>query len=157
MNAPKLQNEALQDCANMFLANPPDPTPGSELLDSSRLDFTVNSLALLDQHLEAMRSRNLQDKPLITFVLRSGAYVGEVIRRHAKGRAWHWLDYDEAAKLNKQIAGFQKSLSNVAVLWDSKEEFCFPLSKVLKYLANGSGDSVKFFAEVIIAKPNESR
>jgi hypothetical protein len=153
---PKLQDQALSELAQMFFDDPEEPTPGSELLDASRLDFTVESLELVDQHLETMRQRKLNDQEMMCFVLRCGAYVGEVIRRNAKGKQWHWLDYKGAAKLSEEIAAFEEDLGIVAILWDSDGGFCFPLEKVLKYWENGSEDSVKFFAHVMITKSNEN-
>jgi hypothetical protein len=152
---PKLQDEALSELALMFLSLPDDPTPGSELLDASQLDFSIESLARVDEHLEAMRQRQFEDEALTKFVLRCGAYLGEVIRRQAASKQWHWLDYKEAARLSPDIASFGESLDGAAILWDGKDEFCFPLAKVIKYLENGSEDSVKFFAEVMVSKSNK--
>lgn len=151
---PKLQDKALAELAQMFLSNPKDPTPGSELLDLARFDFTVSSLVALDEHLEIMRGRELDRDAMIRFVLRSGAYAGEVIRRHSRSEnAWHWIDYECAAGLNPHIAALGLSLGTTAILWNGGTKFCFPMEKVGKYLKNGSEDSLKFFVEVMIADP----
>lgn len=153
---PKLQDEAFVDLAEMFLSDPEDPTPGSESLDRMRFDFTVESLGAMDEHLELMRLRGLEGQALMKFVLRGGAYVGEVIRRQTPAsRPWHWLDYDEALRLEPSLSAFGKNLGSIALLWDGKTGFCSPLAKVGKYLENGSEDSVKFFAQVILAKARE--
>lgn len=149
---PDLQDDALSDLARMFLANPENVTPGSELLDASKLDFSVDSLAVVDQHLEAIRKLNLQDDDLLKFALRCGAYVGEVIRRNSKAKTYHWLDFEGASTLSRDVKGLGKCLSTVAILWDGNAGFTFPLGKVLKYLENGSEDSVLFFAKVMISK-----
>ena len=138
----------------MFLSNPEDPTPGGESLDASRLDFTVDSLAVVDAHLETVRSQGLQGQALMKFVLRGGAYVGEVIRRRAApARTWHWVDYDAAVRLDPRLSSLGKGLGTVAILWDGGDGFCFPLAKVGKYLENGAEDRVKLFAQVMIAGP----
>jgi hypothetical protein len=153
-STPKLQDAALGDLAQMFVHCPQDPTPGGELLDTSRFDFSVASLSAMDEHLDSMRARALQGADLVKFVLRSGAYVGEVIRRHTPApRSWHWVDYDQAVVLNPKLASFGKDLFTVAMLWDGKEGFIFPLAKVGKYLENRPEDSVKFYAQVIVAVP----
>jgi hypothetical protein len=140
----------------MFLSDPEDPTPGSESLDAQRFDFTVASLAAMDEHLEVMRHRELEGQALVKFVLRAGAYVGEVIRRQSPAaKPWHWMEYDEALRLEPNLSSFGKALGTVAVLWDGKEGFCFPLAKVGKYLENGAEDSVKFFAQVVLAKTHQ--
>jgi hypothetical protein len=153
----KLQDKALSELAQMFASRElvaDDPTPGTELLDSSRLDFTVKSLRFVDDYLARMRKRKLDGEgdDYYKLVLRCGAYVGEVILRSAKGTAFHWLDYNGALKINKIIADFGECLGSAAALWDSDTGLWFPLSKVQKFLDNGREDSVQFFAEVVIGK-----
>ncbi len=83
-----------------------------------------------------------------------GAYVGEVIRIYTKApRVWHWLSFKQAAECLPQIASYGKSISTAAVLWNGEDGFILPLAKVDKYLRNGAEDSVKFYAQVIIAGP----
>jgi hypothetical protein len=155
---PELQDEALSELGQMF-ASPElvadDPTPGSELLDASRLDFSVESLSFVDDYLDQMRRRQLVEggEDYCKLVLRCGAYVGEVILRNATGKAYHWVDYKGALKINKSIADFGESLGSAAVLWDSATGLTFPLAKVQKFLDNGREDSVQFFAKVMIEKP----
>ena len=147
----ELQDLALADLAQMFVHNPDDPTPGHELLNASKFDFTLESLSAADQHIEVMRNRNLQGQELTTFVLRCGAYVGEVLRQHETRKEWHWVDYEQAVRLDSKISSFGRAPGTAAMLWDGKSGYCFPLAKVGKYLENGAGDSVKFFVQVMIA------
>ena len=152
---PELQDQALSELGQMF-ASPElmsdDPTPGAELLDATRLDFTVESLAFVDDYLDQMRQRQLDDEGYGKLVLRCGAYVGEVILRNAKNKTYHWLDYKGALKINKIIADFGEDLGSAAVLWDSETGLTFPLAKVQKFIDNGREDSVHFFAKVMIEK-----
>ena len=73
---PKVQDEALADLAQMFLSNPEDPTPGSESLDAARCDCSLESLRVVDAHLEAVRAGRLGGPAMMKLVLRCGAYVG---------------------------------------------------------------------------------
>jgi len=151
---PVIHDKALGELSQMFLANPSDPTPGSEELDTSRFDFTVESLGAMDEHLERMRTRELSNRDWNSFILRSGAYVGEVIRRFTPlPTEWHWLGYEDAAAVQPFVASLGKSIDTAAVLWDGKDGVIYPLAKVAKYLRNGSEDSVKFYAQVIISLP----
>jgi hypothetical protein len=87
------------------------------------------------------------------FILRAGAYVGEVIRRSSSTSApWHWLDYQQAAALRPTVASLGMSIGTAAVLFDG-QRFIFPLAKVNKYLENGSEDSVHFYAQVVLGGP----
>jgi hypothetical protein len=149
---PPLQDEALSDLSHMFISDPQDPTPGGDILDPSRFDFSVESLAAMDEHLGRMRGRALQGQDLFKFVLRAGAYVGEVIRRHAPPQTrWHWLKFEDAVSIDPGLKSFGGGLGTVAVLWDGADWFTFPLNKVGKYLENGPEDSVRMFAQVILA------
>jgi hypothetical protein len=154
---PELQDQALSELGQMF-ASPElvadDPTPGSELLDAARLDFTVESLSFVDDYLDQMRARQLEEggEDYSTLVLRCGAYVGEVILRNANGKTYHWVDYKGAVSINKSIADFGESLGAAAVLWDSATGLTFPLAKVQKFLDNGREDSVQYFAKVMMEK-----
>ena len=154
---PELQDQALSELEQMF-ASPDlvadDPTPGMESLDSSRLDFTIKSLRFVDDYLARMRKRKLDEEGdgYHKLVLRCGAYVGEVILRSAQGTTFHWLDYNGALKINKNIGDFGECLGSAAALWDSDTGLWFPLSKVQKFLDNGREDSVQFFAEVVVEK-----
>jgi hypothetical protein len=151
---PKVQDEAFSDLAQMFLSDPDDPTPGGESLDVARCDFSVESLGVIDAHLEVLRGRRLEGPALMKLVLRCGAYVGEVVRRHAAtGKPWHWITYDEAVKLDARLASLGQGLGTAAVLWDGERGFCFPLARVGKYLENGAGDSVHVFALGILGRP----
>jgi len=150
---PKVQDEALADLAQMFLSNPEDPTPGGESLNVARCDFSVESLGVVDAHLEAIRGRRLEGPAMMKLVLRCGAYVGEVVRRHAAtGKPWHWIQYDEAVKLDARLASLGQGLGTAVVLWDGESGFFFPLARVGKYLDNGAEDSVRVFAHGILAQ-----
>lgn len=154
---PKVQDEALAEVALMFKSPEmmtDNPTPGIELVDTSRLDFSVESLGLVDDYLDVMRKRQLDDDSVFKLVLRCGAYVGEVILRNAtaRGQECHWLDYQEALKVNKDIEEFGESLGTAAILWDGNAGLSFPLEKVAKFLENGREDSVQFFAKAMLAK-----
>lgn len=154
---PKVEDEALGEVALMFKSPEmmtDDPTPGIELLDASRLDFSVESLGLVDDYLDAMRQKNLDDDAACKVVLRCGAYVGEVILRNAsaKGKTYHWIEYKEALKVSKMIAEFGESLGTAAILWDGNSGLSFPLGKVVKFLENGREDSVQFFAKAMLEK-----
>lgn len=153
----KFQDDAFADLAEMFLHDEQDPAPGHDLLDASKFNYTLESLGAADQHLESMRARGLQGQDMMKLVLRCGAYVGEVIRQHSPGVEWHWVKYDQAVKLDARLGDLGEGLGTIAVLWDSGDGFCFPLAKVGKYLENGSEDSVKVFAQVIIEKTKETK
>ena len=144
-----VSNRALQDLSVMFYDAPQDPTPDVQILSKEKLDFTIESLSHVEEYLDHIRKHSYKGKQAASLILRSGAYVGEVIRRHAKSKQWHWLAYAEAIKLSPDIAKLGKDLGTSAILWDSKSGFAFLVGKVIKYLQNGEEDSVRFYAQVV--------
>lgn len=151
--AVKVRDKAMEDLAVMFYDSPHDPTPNAHVLVKEKLDFSIESLAHVEDYLDFVRGQRHIGKPLHTLVLRTGGYVGEVIRRNAKHRRWHWLDFREASSLSAEIVSFGYTIHTASILWDAKKgsgRFVFPLAKVMKYLENGKEDSVKFFAQVVI-------
>jgi hypothetical protein len=149
---PPIRDDALSDLATMFGHFPERPTPGVELLDRAKLDFDLRSLVHVDDYLEAVRKRPLSDEERYLVILRAGAYVGEVIRRNATGREYHWLDYEGAVAVDPNVASFgSKSAELSAVLWDGRQGLVFPLAKVAKFLEHGRGESTAHFGTFIAA------
>lgn len=146
---PKLNNEANQDLSVMLFDNPDDPIRDHQFFNDKSMDFTIESLAVLDDYLESLRSDLPENEELVKVTLRAGSYIGEVVRRNSNIH-YNWLDFKEAKKLNSQIASLGFGLGTAAILWAEPDNFIFPLAKVLKRLENGSEDNVHFFAKVAI-------
>ena len=139
-------NRALGELALMFSGYEDDPTPGRELLDPSKLDFSLLSLGHVDDYLDAVRARALSDRDRAVVVLRAGAYVGEVIRRAAESRSYHWLGRDAAIRVRPSIADMPGPQIGTMAVLQSGGKLVFPLAKVAKFLENGREDSVQIFA-----------
>ena len=129
-----------------------NPTYKNGLLDEKKLDFSVESLKHIDAYLETVHSAPPQEEDVARLVLRCGAYVGEVIRRNSLHK-WNWITFGEAAKYSSFAKGLEHTLATTGILWRDRENMCFPLGKICKFLENGNEDSVYSFASVIIADP----
>jgi hypothetical protein len=143
---------AFHELAQMLTQEQDKPTYRRELLPAARLDFSLESLKVIDGYLDIIRQDALPDEVMTPLVLRVGAYVGEVIRRGSTAQEYHWLAYKEAARRVPLVREIGMCLPVAAVLWSSDDEVCLPLGKVCKFLANGDEDSVYFFARVILQK-----
>jgi hypothetical protein len=153
---PKYEDEAFSDLSRMFFQLPDDPIFRSELLKKEALDFSVDSLKVVDDYLEAIRAVPPEGAAFQKVVLRAGAYVGEVIRKAGLEQDSHWIAYDEAARISPDTYGkLEKSMASIASLHHGGDAFTFPLGKVCKRLENGDEDSVWFFAKTIIAIRHE--
>ena len=152
-NAEPLQinqiNETFNDLAYMFNHEQTDPIYKLDFLKNKELDFSYDSLKIVDQYLLEVRKTELDklsNEQFTRIVVRAGAYVGETIRRNDKSKQWNWVDFENAQKINPQFFNdSDKSLSYAAVLTDG-QQFTFPLNKVMKFLNNGEEDSLYSYA-----------
>jgi len=140
-------NVALEQLAELFVSEeivcelPRGDTPPGDLLD-----YSVESLALVDGYLESIRTTPMSDVERFKVCLRSGAYVGQVIRRLRPEVVW--LNAEELQAVSSDAAALGEPVSTYSPtigIW-------FPVAKVRKYLANGPEDSTVFFARVILGQ-----
>ncbi|MDR2678848.1 MAG: hypothetical protein LBB51_05360 [Zoogloeaceae bacterium] len=151
---PKFVDREFSDLSFMLTQDEQDVTYLRDALDSSKLDFSLDSLRHIDEYLEKLRSAPPDGHDFLRVVLRTGAYVGEVMKRQCPGK-YNWIAYDEAAKHSDFVKGLEHSIASTAMLWYDKGSVLFPLGKVCKYLENGSEDSVYFFAQVL-SQPSDN-
>ena len=121
-----------------------------EHLDRSKLDYSVESLKVVDEYLTYLHHNHSEEmgREWVKAVLWGGAYVGEVIRRHAP-REYNWVDFDEfisAYPDTVQLLGDQKQLGVCALLTPGGGGFTLPINKMLRFIHDGPEDSVWFYA-----------
>ncbi|MBA0051322.1 hypothetical protein E0L36_10600 [Streptomyces sp. AJS327] len=122
-----------------------------ERLDRDRLDYSVASLKLVDAYLTHLHRRYPEwpGAEWTRTVLRTGAYVGEVIRRNAP-RAYDWVEfaeYVEAHPRSVRVLGEDAELAVCALLATADGRVTLPLNRVLAFLGNGAEASVQRYAE----------
>jgi hypothetical protein len=99
-----------------------------------RADFSPSSLWEIERFFDDQapngrpRPRGLLAEQLGARLFALGAYVGEVVRRHAGG-TWSGDDADPEAEINVAL-----DLPNGATIW--------PIQRVMKRFSNGDEDSV---------------
>jgi len=121
----------------------------AEKLKRPLLDYSVESLKLVDEYLKFLFDNRPQrmGRDWVNTILWGGAYVGEVIRRNAP-RQYDWVDFDGWISEHPeqvQLLGSTKALEVCAFLTPGQGAFTLPLNKVLKFIANGPEDSVRFY------------
>ena len=113
------------------------------------MDYSVRSLAEVDRYLEAVHAvrDQIPNQTYTNTVLATGCYVGEVIRRSGK-KEYRWVNYaDHFPKNPSLMAFFPEDLGTSAVLVTADGKgMLAPFNKVIKLIADGSADSVHFFA-----------
>ena len=133
----------------MFNHEQTDPIYKLDFLKNKELNFSYDSLKIVDQYLLEVRKTDLDklsNEQFARIVVRAGAYVGETIKRNDKSKQWNWVNFENAQKINSKFYNdSEKSLSYATVLTDG-QQFTFPLNKVIKFLNNGEEDSLYLYA-----------
>jgi len=94
-------NQALSELSQLFYED--QGTLGQDTLNQSKLDFSLESLKEVNAYLEKVRSTKEVESSWNRVVLRTGAYVGEVIRKNDAKANWQWLDYESAKALEPEF------------------------------------------------------
>lgn len=137
-------------------------------LDRSKLDYTLDSLSVVDDYLRVIHEANSKKKVLGIFPAKKrgepnpaifndalfvpsmrmvGAYVGEVMRREDQGL--NWLTFAELESQNPSAAGFVAAadpLVREMNLCGPGDSVCWPGNKAVKFVMNGDEDSTRYFA-----------
>lgn len=109
-------------------------------LDGVRLDYSPQSLDLVDRILEGMRAEGVSSDEIAETAFGFGCYVGEVFVRHAGGR-WRAATPQESALVGMPL-----------VMALSEDRWCNPIGKAFKRLDNGPEDNLRYFYSVF-ARP----
>ncbi|MDC4227324.1 MAG: hypothetical protein MPW15_24550 [Candidatus Manganitrophus sp.] len=151
---PKFSDEEFSDLSLMLTQDSQNQTYKRELLNAEKLDFSLESLRHIDEYLEHIHKNPPEGNDFIRLVLRCGAYVGEVIRKHSN-KQLHWVSYEEAAKHSESARKLEYTVASAGILFHEPESMSFPLGKVCKFIENGNEDSVYFFAKVLLERDAE--
>ena len=152
--SPRYADEEYSDLSLMFTLDEENPTFKRDLLNPKKLDFSLESLRHIDEYLEYIHKNTPDGNDFLRLVLRCGAYVGEVMRKHSN-KEIHWVSYEDAAKCSESFRKFEYTVASAGVLWHGPESMSFPLGKVCKFIENGNEDSVYSFAKVLLEKDAE--
>lgn len=122
------------------------PTPLKQYLDHQKLDYSLNSLKLVEEYLLQIKKhrKTLTYFDLLRVTLRCGAYCGEVIRRNSKG-GYHWTTHDDYHKGKSASVILPKTAETYYILLYKKGDsvgIVTPMVKVSRLLRWGMGDSI---------------
>jgi hypothetical protein len=129
------------------------PTPDDillpECLDRSRLDFSVESLHVIDEYLSVVHEyeQNSVGSSLLTTIWVASLYVGEIIRREATHRRYQWITIGDEAPSSGGTTTSQMDLGSLRALRAQDGDLCLPSRAVLRVILRGEkARSVHSFA-----------
>jgi hypothetical protein len=143
-------NPVFEEFAELFAGRiqSPNEIAFPEQLRREGLDYSFNSLALVDQYLTYVHEHaaEMDDEQWKPTVMRAGAYVGEVLRR-ASGYAWSWIDYEDYMPLHPDLQEMipERTAATCAFVHNEKGSMRMPLAKVARYIDEGPENNVQYF------------
>lgn len=118
-------------------------------LDRSRLDFSLDSLHVIDQYLNDVHENDqtVVGLSLLTTIWATALYVGEIIRRAAPARYFEWVTITDELPASGGTTTSQYDLGAVRALRAQDGEICLPSRAVLRVILRGrKARSVHSFA-----------
>ncbi|MFF4554418.1 hypothetical protein [Streptomyces sp. NPDC001422] len=100
------------------------------------LDYTPDSLTLVDDILEGFRADGITSDQVAETLFGFGCYIGEVLARH-EGGCWR-----EATEQEVNLFSFPMVIELPA------KQVCNPIGKVFKRMENGPEDNLRYFYTV---------
>ncbi|HEV7432874.1 MAG TPA: hypothetical protein VGN77_07515 [Steroidobacteraceae bacterium] len=136
------------------------PTPDDIVLpaqlDRSKLDFSLESLHVLDEYLNVVHEHEQTSigSSLLTTIWIAALYVGEIIRRAATHRHYQWVTIGDELPTSGGTTTNQVDLGSLRALRARDGEMCLPSRAVLRVILRGrKARSVHSFARGAIESP----
>jgi hypothetical protein len=121
----------------------PDALPLREHLDRARLDYSLESLRVVDDYLLKVHSTldiEKQFPVLECIVMRTGAYMGEAMRRNSGDIPLNWVGYENLHDLIGSAA-FEKHVGEAFIfnrtVLAAGNRLLFPLKAVMRRAVDG--------------------
>lgn len=127
-----------------------------ERLDRSRLDFSLDSLHVLDQYLNEVHENEhtAVGLSLLTTIWAAALYTGEIIRRAAPTRSFEWVTISDELATGGGTTTNQLDIGAVRALRARDGEMCMPSRAVLRVILRGrKARTVHSFARGAIESP----
>ena len=136
------------------------PTPDDivlpERLDRSKLDFSLESLHVVDEYLNVVHEHEQTSigSSLLTTIWVASLYIGEIIRRAATARCYQWVTIGDELPVSGGTTTDQVDLGSLRALRAQDGDMCLPSRAVLRVILRGrKARSVHSFARGAIESP----
>ena len=127
-----------------------------KFIDSKNLDFSIESLKLVDKYLEKIRKKSLSENDVKKIILRCGTYLGEVIRKRTP-KIISWITFEKANEKNDLVHKLGKDLTtHILLINKNNNSLWFQLSKIYKFIEYGKQDNLTSFAKVMLDDINKN-
>lgn len=151
LNRTRLIKDDLNGIAKLMYQDVSDDLWDKENLTKRNLDFTIESVRYIDMYTKRLMNMEtgteLLNKHFVNFVVRIGAYLGEVIKINIR-QDFYWYEFDSVYNYSHQLDGVYSSIESQSVLYSKKRDIVIlPLNVVSEFL-NGNSSYTNFLTYV---------
>ncbi|SDN66802.1 hypothetical protein [Bacillus sp. OK048] len=142
LNRTKLKKDDLKGIAKLMYQDVSDDSWDQENLTKRNLDFTIESVRYIDMYTKRLMNMEmgteLLNKHFDNFVVRIGAYIGEVIKNNIK-QDFYWYEFDSVYNYSPKLDGVYNNIETQSVLYSRKRDIVIlPLFVVSQFLKGSS-------------------
>lgn len=141
LNRTKLRKDDLKGIAKLMYQDVSDDSWDKENLIKRNLDFTIESVRYIDIYAKRLMFTEmgivLLNEHFHNFVIRIGAYIGEVIKNIKQD--FYWYELDSVCNYSTKLDGVYNSIETQSVLYSKKRDIgILPLFMVSQFLEENS-------------------
>lgn len=138
----KLVKDDLKGIAKLMYEDVSEDNWDKENLTKRNLDFTIESIRYIDLYVKRLMNTEmgtvLLNKHFDDFVVRIGAYIGEVIKRNIK-QDFCWYEFDSVYNYSSKLDGVDRSIKPHSLIYSKKrDKVILPLFVVSRFLERKS-------------------
>jgi len=123
------------------------------LFHEKNMDLSVESLKHVETACKKIKKGHLPKEDWWKFILRSGAYTGEVIRKNSKTN-FYWIENSELKRQEDVFLQVEEDSAcspwHCVLLWSYPDTRVFPMVRVLKHIDNRRKYGIVHFADHLI-------
>lgn len=157
LRKPKLVRDHLKGMAKLMYQDVSEDAWDQENLTKRNLDFTIESMRFIDVYakklMETEIGKELLHKHFGNFVVRIGAYIGEVIRNEVE-QDFHWYELDSVYQYSPSLKQLSRQQASYSLLYSKKRDTAiFPLDEAEHFLkGNSVYPNLLSYAETMVKK-----
>jgi hypothetical protein len=155
LNRTRLVKDDLKGIAKLMYQDVSDDSWDKENLTKRNLDFTIESVRYIDMYTKRLMKlesgAELLNKHFDNFVVRIGAYLGEVIKINLK-QDFYWYEFESVYNYSNKLDGVYSSIKSPSVLFSKKRDIVILPFNVVSEFLNGNSSYTNFltYAEEMI-------
>ena len=145
LNKAKLIKDDLKGIAKLMYRDVSNDSWDKENLTKRNLDFTIESVRYIDMYTKRLMNTEfgteLLNKHFDNLVVRTGAYIGEVIKNNIK-QDFYWYESVSVYNYSPKLNGVFNNTKTQSVLYSKKRDtVILPLNIVSQFLKGNSSYS----------------